>query len=99
MFSINFRYFLFALAILAVLGVSIWKAAYDKKFVLFLAGIGKMMLLFYIFTRMMHFELNLMEHSNLWISRALNLIEVGRSLIFAVGFKSSPRKTCDGRPD
>ena len=49
--------------------------------------------------RVMHFELNLMEHSNLWISRALDLIEGGRSLIFAVGFKSSPRKTCDGRPD
>ena len=50
-------------------------------------------------TRVMHFELNLMEHSNLWISRALDLIEGGCSLIFAVGFKSSPRKTCDGRPD
>ena len=49
--------------------------------------------------RVMHFELNLMEHSNLWISRALDPIEGGCSLIFAVGFKSSPRKTCDGRPD
>ena len=54
-FSIKFRYFLFALAILAVLGVSIWKAAYEKKFVLFLAGIGEMMLLFYIFTHMIGF--------------------------------------------
>ena len=53
--NFNFRYFLFALAILAVLGVSIWKAAYDKKFVLFLAGIGKMMLLFYIFAHMIGF--------------------------------------------
>ena len=58
---------------------------------------GAYMWIFY--TRMMHFELNLMEHSNLWISRAMDLIEGGRSLIFAVGFKSSPRKTCDGRPD
>ena len=52
-----------------------------------------------VFIRTIHFELNLMEHSNLWISRALDLIEGGCSLIFAVGFKTSPRKTCDGRPD
>ena len=52
-----------------------------------------------MFIRTMDLELNLTDHSNLWISRALDLIERGCNLIFALGFKTSPRKTCDGRPD
>ena len=50
----------------------------------------------YLFIRTIHLELNLMKHSNLWISRALDLTEGGCNLIFALGFKTSPRKTRDG---
>ena len=47
-------------------------------------------------TRTIHLELNLMNHSNLWISRAMDLTEGGCNLIFALGFKTRPRKTRDG---
>ena len=46
--------------------------------------------------RTIHVELNLMNHSNLWISRALDLTEGGCNLIFALGFKTRSRKTRDG---
>ena len=46
--------------------------------------------------RTIHLELNLMNHSNLRISRALDLTEGGCNLIFALGFKTRPRKTRDG---
>ena len=49
-----------------------------------------------IYSRTIHLELNLMNHSNLRISRALDLTEGGCNLIFALGFKTSPRKTRDG---
>ena len=49
-----------------------------------------------IISRTIHVELNLMNHSNLWISRAMDLTEGGCNLIFALGFKTRPRKTRDG---
>ena len=49
-----------------------------------------------MYYRMIHLELNLMKHSNLWISRALDLTEGGSNLIFALGFKTRSRKTRDG---
>ena len=49
-----------------------------------------------LLVRTIHLELNLMNHSNLRISRALDLTEGGCNLIFALGFKTRPRKTRDG---